>query len=171
MDSKSAAFSSATSVQNIQRAVLYRGRTKVSLERITIMQNLIPNKVPQISWSQIRLMLVIGIGILIVILIFRRFLNILIIDMCILGDYSTCPCVRRNRTDRMGSTDESGDNHNPNDRSWNSRDAIALVNLGAFTNPYKYLYHNLSDEKRKKILEIILRKKEVSVFIPSVIIL
>lgn len=134
------------------------------------MQNLIPNKAPQVSWNQIRLMLLIGIGILIVILIFRRFLNILIIDMCILGDYSACPCARRNRTNRAGNVSERSDNHSPNDRSWNSRDAIALVNLGAFTNPYKYLYHNLSDEKRKKILEIILRKKEVSVFIPSVII-
>ena len=58
--------------------------------------------------------------------------------------------------------ESSGDDNVSTDRQWTSRDAIALVNLGAFTNPYKYLYHNLTDEKRKKILEIILRNKEVS---------
>lgn len=109
-------------------------------------------------------MLGIGLGILICVIVFRRVLNIIIIDMCILGDYSACPCARRhNRTDRMRNDGEtSGADNVSTDRQWTSRDAIALVNLGAFTNPYKYLYHNLTDEKRKKILEIILRNKEVS---------
>lgn len=134
------------------------------------MQNLIPQEIPKVSWNQIRILLGIGIGILICVIVFRRLLHIVIIDMCILGDYSACPCARRNRNQRRRNQqegDSSSNNGNVNhttlsDRSWNSRDAIALVNLGAFANPYKYLYHNLSDEKRKKILDIIIGNQKVS---------
>lgn len=120
--------------------------------------NLMPSQFPNISWSQIRLMIIIAVGLAIFIFLFRRVFNVLVIDICILGNYSACKCcsLRRNRLHRQ---EEEGDSSSPpNGRTWSTRDAIILSKLGAFTDPFHYFY-SLSDEKKGKLLEVIMEKE------------
>jgi len=84
----------------------------------------------------------------VVIFLFRRVLNVVVIDVCILGNCSAwkniCACC-------YGGSDDAN-----RPEGWRVRDVRVLTLLGAFSNPAAYLYSpEVSDSTRQKFLEII----------------
>lgn len=95
-------------------------------------------------------------SIILLLYIFRFVINICVIDICILGDCSSCSkifrCCRRD-------VDENDNTPQP----WGARDALALQTIGAFADPIAYLYSDELDEEKRKILLDIIIKNEVRV--------
>jgi len=110
----------------------------------------IPDEVP--DWEPIQIIRLAGIvvGMILLLYLLRRVINIFVIDVCILGD-----CTALKNILCWKKRDDYGAGTN-GPRQWRSQDAIDLQTIGAFSDPVAYLYNDIMEEgKRKQFLDVI----------------
>ena len=105
----------------------------------------VPNEAPDFSRNQAYQLLGAAAAMILFLFLLRKVINVIIIDICILGD---CRAWKR-----VFCCDTDGDG---GPRRWRSRDAIALQTIGAFANPMAYLYSdNVSPKKSTALRQLI----------------
>ena len=104
----------------------------------------IPNEsnLPDFTPPSITTLVGVALGMVILLVLLRKVISIFVIDMCLLGDCSSFKkifcCFRGSRDgDRQNDMDNTGTSW-PN--RWRSRDAILFERIGAFNDPFAFIY-------------------------------
>ena len=115
-----------------------------SIEKTMSSNSGIPNEsnLPDFTPPSITTLVGVALGMVILLVLLRKVISIFVIDMCLLGDCSSFKkifcCFRGSRDgDRQNDMDNTGTSW-PN--RWRSRDAILFERIGAFNDPFAFIY-------------------------------
>ena len=96
-----------------------------------------------------------ALGMVFLIIICRYCINVLVIDIFILGNYESlmclCPCLKGLCCQRRGNEQENDEDL---ENGLNARGMLNLQSVGALGNPVAFIFQ-LPQEKRKKFMDII----------------